>query len=60
MMGTNYEMLRQSHDTTMVNYKSSKQSNSKLPDDLAFISPMLGGMLGVAIGWIIANYVGII
>lgn len=53
-------MLRQSHDTTMVNYKSSKQSNSKLPDDLAFISPMLGGMVGVAIGWIIANYVGII
>ncbi len=44
----------------MVNYNSSKKSSSKLADDLAFLNPFLGGLAGVAIGWIIANFIGII
>ena len=44
----------------MVNYKPSKRVNSVLSDDFAFVSPALGGLAGVAIGWVIANLVGII
>lgn len=44
----------------MVHYKPSKKASSKLSDDLAFVNPALGGLAGVAIGWIIANFIGII
>ncbi|MDJ0745289.1 MAG: hypothetical protein QNJ32_18275 [Xenococcaceae cyanobacterium MO_167.B27] len=44
----------------MANYKPSNKVSSKLSNDLAFIPSALAGLAGVAIGWIIANFVGII
>ena len=44
----------------MVSFKPSKKVSSKLSDDLAFVPSAFGGLAGVVIGWIIANFVGII
>ena len=44
----------------MTTYKSSKKASNKLSKDLAFVNPALGALAGVAIGWIIANFTGII
>ena len=44
----------------MVNSKPSNKVTSTLSNDLAFVSPALGGLTGVAIGLIIANLVGIV
>ena len=44
----------------MTNYTSSSKVSSKQSDDFAVVSPALGGLAGVAIGWVIANFMGII
>ena len=60
IIGINYEILRQVDKNTMVNHEPSNKLSSKLSDNLAFVSPALGGLAGVAIGWVIANLVGIV
>ena len=44
----------------MVNYQSSNKLSAQASDDLAFIPNALSGLSGVILGWIIANFMGIV